>query len=297
MNKVRSRAFTLIELLVVIAIIAILAAILFPVFAQAKQAAKKTADLSNQKQIATGDLMYSADADDMFPRMTYNAPGRTLGTWDSPVTWREAVTPYIKGGERNYGVSTTGQRILLAEDGMWASPGVKGRGQYTFNRNLAPGSCYWDAAGGGSWKCDSDSKGNVNPAVPVFPSVSQTTVDAPGQVIVTWNMGVNPDWNASGDYSEGSWWWWGGAQWPPEFTGPNSAEKWDADSNVDPTWHSPRYRYGGMNNAFADGHAKFVKKGALNWCKYVYVKGAYNDMNDNWDWLFDPGQFCAAFAR
>lgn len=62
------KAFTLIELLVVIAIIAILAAILFPVFAQAKVAAKKTAALSNQKQIALGLLMYTADYDDLWPR-------------------------------------------------------------------------------------------------------------------------------------------------------------------------------------------------------------------------------------
>ncbi len=55
--------FTLIELLVVIAIIAILAAILFPVFAQAKAAAKKTVCLSNFKQIDTAMLMYSSDND------------------------------------------------------------------------------------------------------------------------------------------------------------------------------------------------------------------------------------------
>ncbi|MCA1947339.1 MAG: prepilin-type N-terminal cleavage/methylation domain-containing protein, partial [Armatimonadetes bacterium] len=65
MNK--QRAFTLIELLVVIAIIAILAAILFPVFAQAKKAAKKTTCLSNVKQHALAVLMYSADADDTLP--------------------------------------------------------------------------------------------------------------------------------------------------------------------------------------------------------------------------------------
>jgi prepilin-type N-terminal cleavage/methylation domain-containing protein/prepilin-type processing-associated H-X9-DG protein len=58
------KAFTLIELLVVIAIIAILAAILFPVFAQAKLAAKKSVDLSNMKQMATASFMYYNDYDD-----------------------------------------------------------------------------------------------------------------------------------------------------------------------------------------------------------------------------------------
>ena len=59
------KAFTLIELLVVIAIIAILAAILFPVFAQAKEAAKKTADLSNLKQFGLAAIMYADDYDDL----------------------------------------------------------------------------------------------------------------------------------------------------------------------------------------------------------------------------------------
>ena len=60
------KAFTLIELLVVIAIIAILAAILFPVFAQAKLAAKKIAGLSQAKQIGTSSQMYLADSDDVY---------------------------------------------------------------------------------------------------------------------------------------------------------------------------------------------------------------------------------------
>lgn len=62
------KAFTLIELLVVIAIIAILAAILFPVFAQAKAAAKKSTSISNVKQIGLGILLYTADYDDVYPR-------------------------------------------------------------------------------------------------------------------------------------------------------------------------------------------------------------------------------------
>jgi len=106
------RAFTLIELLVVIAIIAILAAILFPVFAQAKEAAKKTACLSNSKQMGAASQMYLSDADDTYPivrpvdAVTGNnylvnyvwAAAETITT-PSPVTrsmWANAMIPYMK---------------------------------------------------------------------------------------------------------------------------------------------------------------------------------------------------------
>ncbi|WP_395138150.1 DUF1559 domain-containing protein [Armatimonas sp.] len=82
------RAFTLIELLVVIAIIAILAAILFPVFAQAREKARQTACLSNTKQLALGVYMYAQDYDETLPVAGYNAQCR--GRWQ----WQ--IFPYVK---------------------------------------------------------------------------------------------------------------------------------------------------------------------------------------------------------
>lgn len=113
------KAFTLIELLVVIAIIAILAAILFPVFAQAKEAAKKTSTLSNVKQMGTASAIYMADYDDTFALsysirangtvrwstiVPFPADAITSGGWDTlvpevQVHWSTSMLPYIKNKE------------------------------------------------------------------------------------------------------------------------------------------------------------------------------------------------------
>lgn len=85
----KSRAFTLIELLVVIAIIAILAAILFPVFAQAKLAAKTSVGLSNMKQIGVGKQIYYSDFDD-------SREGRQTINSSQCLSWRQVVAPYLK---------------------------------------------------------------------------------------------------------------------------------------------------------------------------------------------------------
>jgi prepilin-type N-terminal cleavage/methylation domain-containing protein/prepilin-type processing-associated H-X9-DG protein len=101
--QTRRSGFTLIELLVVIAIIAILAAILFPVFAKAREKARQTSCLSNLKQIATAVIMYAQDYDETFPLAYYED---WLHYWDctlDPVTWTESgpglLDPYTKNGQ------------------------------------------------------------------------------------------------------------------------------------------------------------------------------------------------------
>lgn len=142
------KAFTLIELLVVIAIIAILAAILFPVFAQAKAAAKKTAGVSNQKQVGTALQIYMSDYDDMFPRnddCTLNSSLNTVhnnqpaGTDPSPwcngtngypfrmnhYSWQKWLMPYSKNVElyKHPGRSIVTNATGSCPGGAWAQCG------------------------------------------------------------------------------------------------------------------------------------------------------------------------------
>lgn len=103
----KKRGFTLIELLVVIAIIAILAAILFPVFAQAREKARQATCNSNIKQVITAFMMYIQDYDETFP--VWNSAISTPGSyWPY---WNYAVDPYIKG-----------QMGSLERKGIWICP-------------------------------------------------------------------------------------------------------------------------------------------------------------------------------
>ena len=89
MNKTHKSGFTLIELLVVIAVIAILAAILFPVFARARENARRASCQSNLKQIGLGFLQYAQDYDECMPY-------RTNGAGDGMIGWPVAIMPYVK---------------------------------------------------------------------------------------------------------------------------------------------------------------------------------------------------------
>src|SRR4051812_21664015 len=90
----RRRGFTLIELLVVIAIIAILAAILFPVFAQARDKARQATCLSNCKQMGLALMMYAQDYDETFPASRRASSGCNSGTFTNP--WNVVIQPYAK---------------------------------------------------------------------------------------------------------------------------------------------------------------------------------------------------------
>ncbi len=282
--------FTLIELLVVIAIIAILAAILIPVFAQAKSAAKKTQDLSNLKQIGSGIMMYNADYDDNYPRGTYRHPDFGV---DARFTWREAVHPYIKSELRKEAY-TNNQPIAVG--GVWRSPAEPANSKYGYGAHNAI-----MPATGLDW---------YNGSSPEPASRTQTQLDRPANVLLVTTMGLNPEWgNAAVDLLESDWWWHGGAVWPPNVAGgPNSGSKWDNDraceySTPNPNCTMPRYRYTDVANiVWADGHAKGVKKHALNWCTQIYAGFSHfppGRGDQNFDWMYDTtwDAPCARFPR
>jgi prepilin-type N-terminal cleavage/methylation domain-containing protein/prepilin-type processing-associated H-X9-DG protein len=107
----RSKGFTLIELLVVIAIIAILAAILFPVFAQAREKARQATCVSNLKQLGTAAMMYAQDFDEQWPMVRHGGQyGPTIAN---------QLEPYIKTSKKN--VRADGGN-LWPEDSVWRCP-------------------------------------------------------------------------------------------------------------------------------------------------------------------------------
>lgn len=148
-------AFTLIELLVVIAIIAILAAILFPVFARARENARRSSCQSNMKQIALGIIQYTQDYDEKFP-------GQDTGLTVTPVGWADVVQPYIK--------SLQLYQCPSGPDNSTSNPNEAGYVDYLINAKLG-----YDASGG---TATAYRNGGINIASVQFPTLTLLNVDA-----------------------------------------------------------------------------------------------------------------------
>ncbi|MCW5937393.1 MAG: prepilin-type N-terminal cleavage/methylation domain-containing protein [Fimbriimonadaceae bacterium] len=178
--KRKARAFTLIELLVVIAIIAILAAILFPVFAQAKDAAKKTSDTSNLRQIGTATMLYIGDSDDVLPPRYYMYSMADPKPDHGLKYWAALLLPYTKSRD-----------VLLspkdrADDPSLADP--QGRGRFD------PKNEYWEYVVGSNpsygmnytylnQRIDTFDPNGQNPRPFYYIGVSATSLGAPAQTV------------------------------------------------------------------------------------------------------------------
>jgi len=299
------KAFTLIELLVVIAIIAILAAILFPVFSQAKMAAKKAACLSNIKQAGLGLIMYAGDSDDLFPMSEY---GDNYSAATPHITWTTTVFPYVKNGDQSVD-PVAGNKVCTGKDGIFKDPGAPavnltnvGQEGYYFGVNRL--ICAADYNGGESWF---DGNGQI------VPPLSQTSIDAPADKILMAEKGLN----SQADGWNYPWF----VDWQFQYIdsiattpGNPATVTRDGDRSQDPTWAlytpwfntdcisgvsdgkwecaaHPRYRYSGNANfTFTDGHAKGIVKGGLKWYQNIYVKrGDITSSNWTYGWYY-PGE-------
>jgi prepilin-type N-terminal cleavage/methylation domain-containing protein/prepilin-type processing-associated H-X9-DG protein len=231
------RAFTLIELLVVIAIIAILAAILFPVFAQAKEAAKKTAGLAQMKQIGTAAALYAADFDDGLPTWSVFFAARDeppIGNKfpsDQPeLYWDFLLVPYVKNGALV--TRDSGGNAIRDYSGIWRAPGAEyapslGR-SIVINQLLV-----WDvsvAQSGTDWIADT----NVNNGRYIWPNGSR--IEEPANTMFVADGGRD-------------------GRYEPIYFGNGYSDKWLTNSI--PLRSAP-WRYGrtGANYVYTDGHAK-----------------------------------------
>lgn len=273
----RKSAFTLIELLVVIAIIAILAAILFPVFAQAKQAAKKTGDLSNVKQLNTASQIYMTDYDDMMPVLFTRITGGVCSPVSSTTCglrsmWQNHMYSYMKNWQ-----------ILTAPDdpNFTAPDQVYSNISYGYNYGYLSVLCPINFGGNGCPLTDPGSPA----AASFFIAKPATSVVRPAEIVMFADNGgkdftsatilgsiVNvPDAWPSDHYFYGpvEVGWGDGCQnyFNATASGGLSKGKWE-----DTDGFAPRYGNGG-NVSYVDGHAKFQQVGALaagtNWNKNI----------------------------
>ena len=268
------KAFTLIELLVVIAIIAILAAILFPVFAQAKEAAKRTQCLSNMKNVGLAVIMYGGDSDDTYPLVQRppTADENANGNNGAPVPWHVVVNPYVKNG--NKAANTTLGNNEIA-GGVWNCPDFpdqKLSREYGLNSMIAGDQTQYNDVG-------------------MTTSLSQTALNAPASKVLIAEKGYmgGESTTAGKNYEDAKLmtveWAWANGNFDLSEAKRADTDN-DAQANAYP-WAAmmPRFRHNGSskhdgssNFVFADGHAKGTKLGLLGgvtgYCKYLYATPA-----------------------
>ncbi len=140
-NQKANQAFTLIELLVVIAIIAILAAILFPVFARARENARRSSCMSNLKQLGLGMMQYTQDYDEKYPcpgETSYNGENRNNDGSAKQASWRQKIYPYVKSTQLFSCPSNTHNADIadVGAPGVAGSPVPQMPVSYMINYNL-----------------------------------------------------------------------------------------------------------------------------------------------------------------
>ncbi len=223
------RGFTLIELLVVIAIIAILAAILFPVFARARENARRSSCQSNLKQITLGFMQYTQDFDERFPVWRHSTTSGICGNngdcgWaaDRSATMPSPVSAYLKSRQIFQCPSESATTLT-------ASPSAVGFVDYFYNSNIGS-----DGSGACSGSFDNPTGvGGRNLAALDGPSVSVLLGDGQGHMADNWTNGRTTCAGGGAAQSNG--------RWNPTAT------------------DYPLRHLEGANYAFVDGHVKWYK--------------------------------------
>lgn len=134
-KRVLGKGFTLIELLVVIAIIAILAAILFPVFARARENARRASCQSNLKQIGLGILQYAQDYDEKLPFTSFGAPGIPV-----VARWQDMTYSYIKSEQIFVCPSASDMKFTYHDPSLGTAIPADSNGGYGWNVSFYDGS-------------------------------------------------------------------------------------------------------------------------------------------------------------